>query len=145
MSTAHRFLAQMLGDLHELGLRLGVITNGGTAFQRNTLRALGIERSFEAVLISESEGIKKPDPASFHRAVARLGVSAEESLFVGDHPSVDVAGARKAGLKAIWKRADDWEPPDDADGVIDHLHELPASITRTWTTPARALPGTMGS
>ncbi len=123
-------LMEVLADLHGHGLRLGVITNGATVFQLNTMRALGIESSFTAVLISEAEGIKKPDPAIFHRAAARLGVEPGESLFVGDHPVVDVLGARNAGLKAIWKRAAYWAPPAAADGVIDDLRALPASLQR---------------
>lgn len=130
-------LVEMLTDLHAHGLRLGVITNGGTAFQQNTLRALGIESSFSTVLISEAEGIKKPDPAIFHRALARLGVGADESLFVGDHPIVDIAGARNAGLKAIWKRDTYWEAPLDADGVLNALSELMPIIKSNWTTPVR--------
>lgn len=83
-------LVEMLTDLHGHGLRLGVITNGGAKFQQNTIGALGIESFFSTVLISEAEAIKKPDPALFHRALARLGVGTDESLFIGDHPVVDV-------------------------------------------------------
>ncbi len=134
-------LLEVLADLHGQGLRLGVITNGGMAFQLNTIRALGIESYFTAVLTSEAEGIKKPDPGIFHRAVARLGVEADESLFVGDHPVVDVMGARNAGLKGIWKRDDYWEPPVEADGVIDGLYELAVSIHKNWPTTIRTQRG----
>ncbi len=136
-----RFLACWrcwLAGLQGQGLRLGVITNSGTAFQLNTIRVLGIESYFSAVLISEAEGIKKPEPAMFHRAVARLGVAANESMFVGDHPVVDVMGARSAGLHGIWKRDDYWEPPAEADGVIDDLRDLAAIIRRHQTTTIRA-------
>jgi putative hydrolase of the HAD superfamily len=51
-------------------------------------------------------------------------------MFVGDHPLVDVAGARAAGLTAVWKRDVYWEPPTGADAVIDELHELAAWMQR---------------
>lgn len=38
----------------------------------------------------------------FARAAERLGVAREESLFVGDHPRVDIEGARCAGLTPVW-------------------------------------------
>lgn len=114
----------LLDELRHQGLRLGLITNGGADHQLKTVRALGIEAYFSTVLISGAEGIKKPDPAIFHRAVGRLGVLSEECLFVGDHPETDIAGARNAGLKGIWKRDLFWEPPSGADGVIDDLHVL---------------------
>lgn len=123
-------LLELLVDLRGQGLLLGLITNGGAAHQQNTIRALGIESYFSVVLISGEEGIKKPDPAIFLRAVERFGVHAEECLFVGDHPVTDVAGARNAGLKGIWKRDDFWEPPTGADGVIDELHELAIHVAQ---------------
>ena len=43
-------LVEMLTNLRRHGLRLGMITNGGAAFQQNTIRALGIESSFASTL-----------------------------------------------------------------------------------------------
>lgn len=121
-------LGEMLEQLHAQGLRLGIVTNGGEQFQMRTIQALGIGSYFFATLISDTEGIRKPDPAIFQRAVSRLGVTAAETVFVGDHPIVDIEGAQKAGLKAIWKRDDFWLEPTEADGVINDLRELPDLI-----------------
>jgi len=117
-------LAEMLRLLKERGIKLAIITNGGHAFQMNTIKALGIEAFFSAILTSEKEGIRKPDPQIFQRAMERLGVGPAETVFVGDHPEVDIMGARQAGLKAVWKRDLFWEAPAQADGVIGHLSEL---------------------
>jgi putative hydrolase of the HAD superfamily len=95
-----------------------------------TIEALGIAPYFTAILASEREGLKKPDARLFHMAAQRLGVAPPEAVFVGDHPLVDIAGARGAGLKAIWKRDPFWEPPLSADGVIDHLSELEPQLMR---------------
>lgn len=43
----------------------------------------------------------KPLPAAYHRAVRRLGISAEEAVVVGDQIFTDVAGANLAGIKSI--------------------------------------------
>jgi FMN phosphatase YigB (HAD superfamily) len=51
---------------------------------------------FETILILESEGIRKPDATIFNRALSRLSVRAGEAMFVGDHPIVDVQGAKDA-------------------------------------------------
>lgn len=54
-------------------------------------------------LISESEGLRKPDPAIFERALKKLNVMAEETIFVGDHPIHDVAASRAVGMQGWWK------------------------------------------
>jgi putative hydrolase of the HAD superfamily len=105
-------------------VRLGIITNGGFPFQLRTVKALTIEHFFSTILVSAEEGIKKPNPLIFWRAAARLGIAPEEAVFVGDHPVVDVEGARGAGLRAIWKRDNFWQLPAAMDGEIDDLNQL---------------------
>jgi putative hydrolase of the HAD superfamily len=78
----------------------------------------------DVVLISESIGIRKPDPRIFAEALAQMGVSPASAMYVGDNPEADVVGARRSGLLAIWKRDRYWVEPEDADGVIDDLGEL---------------------
>jgi putative hydrolase of the HAD superfamily len=123
-------MASLLTLLRERGMRLGIITNGGDAFQRRTVAALGIADQIDVVLISEAEGVKKPDPEIFHRACAQLGVAPRETVFVGDHPAVDVDGAAAAGLWAVWLRDPFWEPPCRADAVIAQLLDLPDVLSR---------------
>jgi len=113
-----------LAGLQAQGIRLGIVTNGYGEFQTRSIRALGVHHYLDAVLISEWEGVCKPDPEIFARALQRLGVSATESVFVGDHLEHDVAAAKNAGLKAIWKRNELWPSPGEADGVIDDLADI---------------------
>ena len=96
-------LITMLEELKSRNLLLGMITNGRGQFQLDNIRALGIEKYFDSILISEWEGLKKPDPAIFKRALDRLKVSASQSVFVGDHPENDVKASRNVGMKGIWK------------------------------------------
>jgi putative hydrolase of the HAD superfamily len=128
--TSFAGLHGVLARLRTRNMGLGIITNGGHEFQMRTIEALGIAPYFAAILTSEREGLKKPDARLFHRAAQRLGVTPSEAVFVGDHPVVDIAGAREAGLKAIWKRDPFWEPPLSADGIIDHLSELEPQLMR---------------
>ena len=55
-------------------------------------------------LISDAEGVSKPKRQIFDRALERLNVTPAHAVFVGDHPEVDVAGVRAAGMRAIWHR-----------------------------------------
>lgn len=120
-------LLEMLDELKNQGLRLGIITNGFGDFQYNNIKALGIENYFEAILISEWEGIKKPNPEIFARALSKLQVEPEESMFVGDHPENDVEAAKKLGMVGVWKKDSAWDVPT-ADYTIDDLMEMPLLV-----------------
>jgi putative hydrolase of the HAD superfamily len=116
--------AQTLSCLRTSGLRLGLITNGSVRMQSRKLQCLALSPSFDTILISEAEGVSKPDRQIFHRALERLNTSPAEAVFVGDHPEVDVAGARAAGMQAIWRRDPRLTQMVEADGVIEELRDL---------------------
>ena len=90
---------EVLSDLRHLGLKLGVVTNGWTEKQLSCIRGLELESLLDDVLVSEAVGLRKPDPAIFHLALSRLGVSPDEALFVGDSPTNDISGPQSAGLR----------------------------------------------
>lgn len=116
-------LQAMLESLKQQGVKLGIISNGKGKFQMDNIKALGIERWFDAILISESENLRKPDPRIFERAMARMNVLPAHSLFVGDHPTTDVEAAKKAGMIGVWKKDAGWSEAA-ADYTIDELDEL---------------------
>ncbi|MBB2482952.1 HAD family hydrolase [Bacillus sp. APMAM] len=120
-------LISMLEDLKRMDLKFGMITNGKGQFQLGNIKALGIEKYFDTILISEWEGIKKPDPQIFKKALAQLNVSPKESIFVGDHPENDVKASRNVGMIGIWKKNCS-EGNIEADFTIHDLGELPVII-----------------
>ncbi len=130
--TPFPHLLRTLGELKKQSIRLGIITNGKGAFQMNNIRALGIEKYFDTILVSEKEGIQKPNPEIFHRALRRLNTSADKSIYVGDHPENDVNGAKQIGMIGIWKRDKQWKNVE-ADFMIDDLHEL-VDIVKDYNT-----------
>ena len=117
-------VAQTLSCLRTSGLKLGLITNGSIRMQSRKLQCLALSPWFDTILISEAEGISKPDREIFHRALDRLHTDSAQAVFVGDHPDVDVAGARAAGMPAIWRRDPGVSRTVEADGVIEELGDL---------------------
>lgn len=116
--------AKTLATIRASGLKIGLITNGSVRMQSRKLECLALTSVFDAILISDAEGIAKPDRQIFHRALTRLGASAARAVFVGDNPEVDVAGARAAGMRAIWRRDPAVSRAVEADAVIEELAEL---------------------
>lgn len=66
------------------------------------LRKLSINNFFSAVLVSEDVGWRKPHVKIFEEALKRLGVKAEETVYVGDSPLEDIKGAEALGMKTIF-------------------------------------------
>ena len=133
--------ATTLATLRVSGLKLGLITNGSVRMQRRKLECLALAPMFDTILISEAEGISKPDHQIFHRALERLNVDPARSVFVGDHPDVDIAGARGAGMRAIWRRDPGVSQAVEADAVVDDLGELVTLLGLTGSHPPDATTG----
>lgn len=117
-------MEDVLKELKKKGLLLGMITNGFTDFQWMNIKALGIDHYFDTILVSEQEGIKKPHKDIFLRALKALDVSAEESVYIGDHPENDVLGARGAGMHAVWKKGAFFDGSFTDSYIIEDLKEL---------------------
>ncbi|MEM9809217.1 MAG: HAD family hydrolase [Cyanobacteria bacterium P01_D01_bin.56] len=116
---------QTLQVLQQSGYSLGLITNGSNASQNPKINGLGIRYYFGAVLISEAEGVKKPDSEIFDRCLRQLHVTAQDAVFVGDNPEADIHGAQSIGIRAIWMRDSYWPEPSRPDGIICQLSQLP--------------------
>ena len=84
----------------EAGLRTGVISNSNGTI-RQILARLSLMSLVDFALDSHEEGVEKPRREIFERALARAGVGASEAAYVGDLYSIDVLGARRAGLEAV--------------------------------------------
>jgi putative hydrolase of the HAD superfamily len=125
--TFCRPFADVVSTLSELagrGTTLGIVTNGSQQTQHAAISTLRIRSYFDTVLISEVEGVRKPDRRIFHKALERLGVDAWECCHVRDHPLADATAAKAAGLAAIWKRTPYWPPPAADIPAIDTLSEV---------------------
>jgi HAD superfamily hydrolase (TIGR01509 family) len=118
-----------LGSLKD-NYRLGLVTNGPCDLQCAKLDASGLRSYFGAVAISREVGVKKPDPRIFTLALDRLGVTASDSVFVGDTPKTDIVGAHAAGMRVIWLNRDN-SPLQDGivpDATIHSLAELEQTL-----------------
>lgn len=82
------------------GLVAGVISNSNGSV-RSILEATGLAAHLDFVIDSSVVGVEKPDPRIFHLGLRAAGVAPAEAVYVGDLYSVDVLGARAAGLDGI--------------------------------------------
>jgi putative hydrolase of the HAD superfamily len=113
-----------LTRLRELGVLLGVITNGATRIQEAVVEHLGLARFWDVFVASERAGVRKPDREIFRRALDGLAIVAADAGYVGDHPVVDVAGAHAAGLGAFWRKTPHFNKPRVPCHVLETLADL---------------------
>jgi len=91
-------LVDTVRELGELGHQTAVLSNAPSSLA-GYLKELGIVEAFDSVIISADEGVTKPAPEIFTRALDRLGVAPSEAVFIDDTP-VNVEAARRLGLHA---------------------------------------------
>lgn len=125
-----------LDALRDMGYRMALISNA--ADDRNTQALVdkaGVRPYFDVVLSSAAEGIRKPNPLIFQRALERLGAAPDRAAMVGDTLGADILGAKNAGIYSVWitRRAN--TPANRAhvetitpDARISTLSELPSLL-----------------
>jgi len=120
--------ADALPSLQRLAGRYPLVSlsNGNADVSR-----VGIGQFFRGAISAAAVGVGKPDPRMFEAAARAAGVATHEVLHVGDDAALDVIGARRSGMQAVWVNRDarPW-PADQAvhapspQAVVDNLHAL---------------------
>jgi putative hydrolase of the HAD superfamily len=91
-----------LKKLHEK-YKLGIVSNFAIPeCVDKLLTKHGLDAFFDVVVVSGAVNKRKPSPEIFEKALEKLGVNAEDTVFVGDTVDADVIGAKAAGMKAVF-------------------------------------------
>jgi putative hydrolase of the HAD superfamily len=77
--------------------RLFTASNGNA-----DLTQIGLAHYFERSVAAREVGALKPDPLIFQKAIEGTDLSAQEVIYVGDDPLLDVVGSRSAGMHPVW-------------------------------------------
>jgi len=92
--------AEWVQRLREEGWRQAIASSAPRENVDVVLEALGLARSFDAVVSAEDVTAGKPDPQVFLKAAQRLGLAPARCVVVEDS-AAGVEGARRAGMKSI--------------------------------------------
>ena len=120
--------AAVLARLRGLGLRVGLLSNTWTptAMLRAFVEREGALVHVQAATFSSAEGLRKPHPDLYGRALQRLRVDAADALFVGDRVYEDVLGPQAVGMRAALSHEHRQDRPRSAhpEAVIGSLREV---------------------
>jgi len=89
---------EVLTVLKERGVKMALISNGFKEVQYKKIKNCSLDGFFGAVLISEEQGVHKPSPIIFKRALNAIGGVKSEALMVGDDFANDIEGAMIFGI-----------------------------------------------
>jgi len=118
------------------GIRTGIVSDGNAYVQSRKLAGLrGLGDAFDAVVLTDllGPGLSKPSPVPFRVACQLVDVEPSATIYVGNDPRKDFAGARAAGLRTIriGSVPDEGggtpivaDPADDADVAVDTFAAL---------------------
>ena len=99
--TVHHSMIERIRELKDAGYQLGLVTNNVREGSATWRAMLPVDELFHVVVDSSEVGMRKPNPAIYHHALALLGVAdPAHAVFLDDAPG-NVIGARRAGLHAI--------------------------------------------
>jgi putative hydrolase of the HAD superfamily len=113
--------------------KLGIVSNFAIPeCVDKLLERHGLDKLFDVVVVSGAVNKRKPSPEIFEKALEKLDVCAEDTVFVGDTLDADVEGAKKAGMKAIYIERRSQKDVTGAcpDQTIKGLSELVAALKR---------------
>jgi HAD superfamily hydrolase (TIGR01549 family) len=98
-------------------VRIGIVSNNLLEEQQAKITLCGFDAYIDALVVSETAGATKPDPAIFARALEELGCAAADAVMIGDSWAADVEGARAAGIRPIWFNRAGRPSPDALAGI----------------------------
>jgi epoxide hydrolase-like predicted phosphatase len=93
-------VVQLVHDLRAAGVRLGVLTNNVAEFRDGWRTMMDFDALFDDVVDSHEVGMRKPNPAIYQLALARLGADAGSTAFLDDVQS-NVDAADRVGMRGV--------------------------------------------
>ena len=99
--NGYRWNTELLDFIRSLkpNYKTGILSDAW-ADARESMGDVISEDLFDAIVFSAEEGVQKPDPVLFQRAIERLGVKAEEAILLDDREG-NIQGAQEFGMHGV--------------------------------------------
>ncbi|WP_379965011.1 HAD family hydrolase [Epilithonimonas sp. UC225_85] len=111
-------VTEILETLKNDNIRMGLLTDGRSLTQRNKIQALGIEKYFDKIIISEEFGSEKPDEKNYTVFLE----SGFDYFYVADNPKKDFVTPNALGWQTIMIEDDEKK----------RIHAIPGNLDQKW-------------
>ncbi len=106
----------MLETVKDKGYRIGLVSDVAwglpSSYPQIDMRHYRIHEFFDDLVFSTDVGLRKPNPRIFKIALANVGSSPKEALYVGNNLQADIKGALSVGMRAVLKESNFFTPDD---------------------------------
>ncbi len=139
-ATVEPDIKETIAKLKTMNLKLAILSNtfiNGSALERH-LAQYGILDFFDVRMYSYQFPFRKPNRHIFTAAVEKIGLPAQNIMFVGDRIDADIRPALKLGMTAVLKQAytNHTKRLPPAAHKIEKISQLPSLIKQINTPPA---------
>jgi haloacid dehalogenase superfamily, subfamily IA, variant 3 with third motif having DD or ED/haloacid dehalogenase superfamily, subfamily IA, variant 1 with third motif having Dx(3-4)D or Dx(3-4)E len=89
-----------LMKVQDMGIKIGLISNADMIDSKHWAKS-PLSQFFDVTIFSCNVGLLKPNVEIYRLAMGKLGITPDESIFVGDGGSDELYGAKIAGMKTV--------------------------------------------
>ena len=110
---------------------MAVVSDAQSVYAVPELRAVGLLKYFDPIIVSGDYGYRKPDARLFQKALDALQVRPEQALFLGNDLYHDIFGAQQLGMKAIFVSSNQGDTSNQTispDYIIPRFADLPQAV-----------------
>jgi HAD superfamily hydrolase (TIGR01549 family) len=98
-------VAELIADLRNKGIKVGIITDGRPSGQRNKIAALGLEQMVDDIIITDELGgeqFRKPCDIAFRIMQRKWRIPFEQMVYIGDNLDKDFQAPKQLGMQWKW-------------------------------------------
>ncbi len=115
----------MIRELQSRGIKIGIITDGRPVGQRNKIKALGLDKLVDDIIITDELGgiqFRKPCDIAFRIMLTRWRMNPADVMYVGNNVAKDFQAPQQLGMKYVWFKNPDGLYSLETD--IDHIDSI---------------------
>lgn len=125
--TLYDGVTELIKELKNRGIKVGIITDGRPVGQRNKVKALGLDELIEDIIITDELGgiqFRKPNDISFRIMQNRWRLPFEQIVYVGDNPNKDFQAPKQLGMRWKYFKNEDGLYSKESDGELDIIQVM---------------------
>ena len=103
--TLYDGVKEIIENLKNKGIKVGIISDGRPKGQRNKLKALGLDVLIDDIIITDELGgiqFRKPNDISFRIMQNRWRIPFEQIMYVGDNLNKDFQAPKQLGMRWVY-------------------------------------------
>lgn len=126
--TLYDGILELIEELKDRGIKVGIITDGRVSGQRKKIQALGLDKLIDNIIITDELGgtqFRKPCDIAFRIMVTKWRLNPADIVYVGDNPAKDFQAPRQLGIKGIYFKNPDGLYSANVDNDVVTINSIP--------------------